>query len=226
MLTTRIPRHVTALALTVALGAAAACERAKSSTPLSPTVAGPIAGVVITAPEPMTPAVNQRIRDAEQPVTLVFRNPTSNGVRPFTLTLQVAADYGFTNVAYSQTGIAPAVDGTNRVRLPDRLQGGRVYFWRVRADDGANSSEWSAPLSFEILQPIVIGVPEPLSPIANARATSANAELRVRNGISSGQLTPLDYHFQVAANAAFTGSLPTKRCSRAGAKPPTVSRSR
>jgi hypothetical protein len=191
----------------MAIGGTVGCERAKSATPLSPSIAGPIAGVTITPPEPVTPASNQRIKDSEQPVVLVFSNPQSNGVRPYTLTLEIAVDYEFRTVVYSQSGIAPSADGTNRVRLPNRLQPGRVYFWRTKALDGANSSDWAPPLAFELLQPIVIGVPEPLAPIGGVRATTTTPELRVRNGVSSGPLTRLEYHFQASTSAAFTGTV-------------------
>src|SRR5262245_30976897 len=78
-----------------------ACESTKSSTPLSPSLAGPIAGVTVTAPTPLTPANGNSIKDKEQPITLVFANPNSNSPRPVTLRLQVAVDAGFTNVVHA-----------------------------------------------------------------------------------------------------------------------------
>lgn len=193
------------IGLALAVAATAGCERTKSATPLSPSLAGPIAGVFISVPAPVQPASGQKIKDAAQPLTLVFANADSNSVRPFALQLQVATDGGFSTVVYSQSGIPPSAEGVNKYVMPSRLQAGRTYYWRTRADDGANSSEWSEPAPFEILQPIVIGVPEPLSPISSLRVTTPTPTLRVRNGTSSGPHGALFYHFQASTSPAFAG---------------------
>src|SRR5258708_6888822 len=77
-----------------ALGAflAAGCEASKSSNPLSPSVAGPIAGVNITAPQPVSPSANAEIAIDQQPVTLTVKNSGTNAVRPLSYTFQVSAD--------------------------------------------------------------------------------------------------------------------------------------
>lgn len=203
----KIVIRVPFLMLAAVILAAAGCDRVKSATPLSPSLAGPIEGVAISVPSPVQPAPGQQIKDTDQPLTLVFANAESNSVRPYKLLLQIAIDEGFSAVVYSQNGIVPATDGPNRVLLPSKLQPGRVYFWRTRADDGANASDWSAPVVFEILQPIVLGVPEPLSPIANVRVLSSTPQLRVRNGVSTGPFGALTYHFQASTNTAFTGEV-------------------
>ena len=184
---------------------AVGCERVKSSTPLSPSLAGPIAGVTISAPAVVEPAAGRIFRDSEQPLTLVFGNAESNSVRPFSMTFEIGTDAAFTTTVFRQTGIAPAAEGVNRVLLPSRLQPGREYHWRVKADDGANASEWSPATVFAILQPIVIGRPDPLSPIGGARVLTNNPTLRVRNGASSGPYGPLFYQFQASTSPAFTG---------------------
>ena len=102
------------------------------------------------------------------------------------MAFQIAADVGFTNVVFSQSGIVPTGEGLTRLRLPDRLASGRNYYWRIKGDDGANTSGWSNPSHFEILQPIVIGVPDPQSPVANVRVSNGTPEFKVRNGQSSG----------------------------------------
>jgi hypothetical protein len=202
-------RHAThmtrAALLTLALAVlAAGCEQTKSASPLSPSIAGPIEGVSIAAPPPLSPGTNQKVKDTEQPITLQFRNGESSGVRPITHTVQIATDIAFTLLTYSQSNIAPSGNGVVRVILPAKLQAPRVYYWRTRADDGANKSEWSDPIRFEVLQPIVIGVPVPLSPIGNVRVTGATTTLRVRNGVSSGPHDPLRYIFQASRDAAFS----------------------
>jgi hypothetical protein len=161
--------------------------------------------LTITTPTPMQPAANRRLKDTEQPLLLKFGNPESNSVRPYTLSLQVAVDTAFSGVVFSQVGIKPGDNGVTQLLLPNKLQAGRVYFWRIRAEDGANESDWSAPSAFEVLQPIVIGVPNPLAPVGNVRVTTANPQLRVGNGVSTGPYGALQYNFQVSQSPAFTG---------------------
>ena len=48
----RVARRVVLLSLALA---ASACETSKSANPLSPSVAGPIPGVEISAPKPLEP---------------------------------------------------------------------------------------------------------------------------------------------------------------------------
>ncbi len=189
--------------LSVVAASLAACEQAKSSNPLSPQVAGPMAGVVITVPLPVEPNPGQKVRDTDQPLALVIEEAHTNGPRALTMAFQIAADVGFTNVVFSQSGIVPSGEGLTRLRLPDRLPSGRNYFWRIKGEDGANTSGWSNAASFEILQPIVIGVPDPQSPVGNVRVANGTPEFKVRNGQSSGPFPSLWYNFQIADNQAF-----------------------
>ena len=62
-------RHAAVTLLVLAL---TGCEASKSSNPLTPTVAGPIPGVSISAPRLLTPLAGGRIDTAEQPISLVI----------------------------------------------------------------------------------------------------------------------------------------------------------
>jgi len=55
--------------------AASGCTSSKSSNPLSPTVAGPLPGVEITAPKPVNPTGGTRVTAEQQPVTLKVEKP-------------------------------------------------------------------------------------------------------------------------------------------------------
>ena len=48
------------------------CEAKKSSNPLSPSIAGPIAGVEITAPRLLEPGQGTRLKASQQPVRLLI----------------------------------------------------------------------------------------------------------------------------------------------------------
>lgn len=182
---------------------AGACEQTKSSNPLSPLIAGPLAGVTITLPKTLEPGAGWKVEDRQQPLTLLIENPSSNSPRPYTLRLQVAADTGFATIVHAAAGIVPGSNGRTSYRLPDKLAHGRSYHWRTRAEDGANSSNWSAATTFEILTPIVIGTPVPESPAGGGRITSRQPSLVARNGVSSGPHGALFYLFQLSATQTF-----------------------
>src|SRR5882757_2213731 len=89
----------------LAAAAAVGCAAEKSSNPLTPTVAGPIPGVDITAPKVLTPAA-QKIPVDQQPVTLLAENASSSGVRPLTYMFEVATDTAFANKVFVREDVA------------------------------------------------------------------------------------------------------------------------
>jgi hypothetical protein len=178
------------------------CEQVKSSNPLAPTVAGPMAGISVSFPEVISPGSGNKIEDTEQPIALVVRNPDTNSERPMAIGIEVAFDAAFQNIAFARAGITPDPSGQTTIRL-DRLPNGRVYYWHVKADDGANASGWSATLSFEVLNPIVVGVANPKSPVGGARVASLAQDLIVTNAQSSGPHGALQYQYQVSDTQTF-----------------------
>src|SRR5258706_12510556 len=131
-------RSLLSLVLTAALVTMTGCTLAKTENPLSPTIAGPLPGVNITAPNPIQPRDGQRILNDTQPVTLLLDNASSNSVRPFTYLIEVATDAGFATIVFSQNGVAPDPSGRTTFRLPNALPSSKSYWWRATAKDGAN----------------------------------------------------------------------------------------
>src|SRR5580765_8411880 len=125
------------IALLPLLPVTSACAASKSANPLSPTVAGPIPGVAITAPRPIEPN-STKVAVDKQPVTLLLENAVTSGPRPLSYMFEVAADVEFANKVFVREGIAPGEGGRTTLRLPDPLAAGRTYYWRGRAGDGAN----------------------------------------------------------------------------------------
>ncbi|MEX2273411.1 MAG: hypothetical protein WD690_18215 [Vicinamibacterales bacterium] len=193
-----------AVCLALFMGAAA-CETAKSSNPLSPTIAGPMEGVVLSPPKALEPAVNQQIRDRDQPFNVVIENASTTSPRPYKMRMQIAADSNFSSVVWSRDGIDPGEGGQTSFRMSERMQPGRQYFWRVMADDGANQSAWSAVAPFQVLMPAEFGPPAPLSPIGNEQLTTTRPQLRVANGTAQGPVAQAFYQFQVATDSGFGG---------------------
>src|SRR4051812_49973412 len=111
-------------ALTAAM-ALTACESSKSSNPLSPTVAGPIPGIQISAPKMLEPAPGTKISIEKQPITLLIENAGSNGPRPLTYSFDIATDTAFNNKVFSRDGITQGEAGRTSLRLADALATGR-----------------------------------------------------------------------------------------------------
>jgi hypothetical protein len=184
--------------LTVSL---AACQAKKSSNPLSPSVAGPIAGVNITPPRLLEPAQGFKYKESQQPIKLVIENATSNGVRVVSYMFEVATDTEFVSKVFARAGVAAGEGGRTSVQI-DRLEVGRAYYWRARAEDGANSSTFSTA-QFEVLPRPVLNAPALVSPVHNERVASRRPTLTVRNSDHNAAVASLSYEFQVAADQGF-----------------------
>jgi hypothetical protein len=181
----------------------AACEQTRSHNPLSPLIAGPLVGVDITQPVPLEPEANRKFKPAQQPITLVIENPRSNSPRPYTIRIELAADAQFATSVASQDGLAPGSNGRTSFQIPGALPAGRVYYWRVRAEDGANTGSYSSTRAFEVLEPVVIGAPTPRSPIGGGRLTTRRPTLTVANAAVTGPHLTLRYLWEVATDQAF-----------------------
>ena len=180
----------------------AGCEAKKSETPLSPSVAGPIAGVSITAPKLVEPAQGFKYKESQQPIKLIVENATTTGVRPITYMFEVATDSGFTTKVYARSGVPPGDNNRTFVQI-DRLDLGRAYYWRAKADDGANSSAFSSS-QFEVLPKAVLNPPALVSPINGDRAASRRPTLTVNNSDRNEAVGSVSYEFQVATDQAFS----------------------
>src|SRR5664279_1600487 len=121
-------RILSVLGVAAAALSLTACEASKSSTPLSPTVAGPIPGIEISAPKMLEPTPGTKISIEKQPVTLLIENSGSNGPRPLTYSFDIATDTGFSNLVFSRDGIAPGDGGRTSLRMTDTLATGRTYY--------------------------------------------------------------------------------------------------
>lgn len=191
-----------------------ACEAKKSETPLAPTVAGPIAGVEITAPRLLEPAAGTRIKESQQPITLLVENSSTNGVRPIAYAFEVASDSAFTTKMYARSGVLPGSDGRTRVTV-DRLESGRGYYWRVRAEDGANSSGYSTS-TFELLPRPQLDPPPMLSPINNEQTPNRRPSLRIGSSARNAAITSVVYEFQLATDPVFAAMVATGIRAEAG----------
>src|SRR5262245_10578409 len=195
------------LGVCTAVVALTACETSKSSNPLSPSVAGPIPGVEISAPKILEPAAGTKIAVDKQPVTLLIENAATNGVRPLYYTFEVATDSNFSNKVFSREQVAPGDAGRTSLRLPDPLQTGRTYYWRARAADGANTGANAPATSFDIFTPIVIQAPGLVSPSPNAIVAGLRPDFKINNAPRSGPVGNITYLIEVSDTFTFANKV-------------------
>src|SRR5919202_4756776 len=191
------------LALSLASALLSGCEIHKSANPLSPNVAGPIPGVNITAPKLLEPAAGTRIAVDQQPVTLMVENASTNGVRPLSYVFEVATDAAFTTKVFTREGIEPGSDGRTRLRLPDPLATGRGYYWRARAQDGANTGPFADASNFNVFTPIIIQPPVPVAPASGLTLATVRPQFVWSNAPRSGPVGAISYTLEISEAATF-----------------------
>ncbi len=192
-------------AAAVAAAAISGCEAEKSKNPLSPNIAGPIAGVSISAPVPVNP-VNAEVLNTA-PVRLVFNNASTNGVRPIFYVVELASDAAFTNKVFAQSKVTPGSGTQTSIVVDAALTAERTYYWRAKADDGANESDYSSVAKFDIVVPVVIEPPVPVSPVSGLVASSTRPPLIVNNAGVQGRAGKVSYWFEVALDQAFAKTI-------------------
>ena len=180
-----------------------ACQVEKSASPLSPAIAGPIAGVVISSPNLLEPGQDWTMASRDQPLKLLFQNAGTNGARPLKYSFDVATDAAFKNIVFARAGVEPGTDGLTRFQLPDKLAAG-TYWWRTRAEDGANTGPYSAVKSFKVLADVVVGPPVPSSPSNGSTNSDLSPVFKVQGGNRSGVVSDLELTLQVSNNSSFT----------------------
>jgi hypothetical protein len=182
------------------------CATEKSSNPLSPSVAGPIPGVAITAPTPVQPSNGTQVAVDQQPLTLMVSNASTSGVRPLSYVFEVATDVNFANKVFLRDSIVPG-DGKTVLKLPDPLTAGRGYYWHARAEDGANTGPFSLPVSFNVFVPVVIQAPGLVAPINNATTDSIRPRFTMNNAARTGPAGAISYVIEVADSDTFGNKL-------------------
>jgi hypothetical protein len=211
----KLQRGSVALIMISVLIVAGGCEVSKSENPLSPSVAGPIPGVVISPPALVNPAAGAGLKAQQQPVTLTIQNATTTGVRPLYYRVELSSDSSFSHVLYTASKVSPGASGKTSVSLGTALPTDHTYSWRVRAEDGANTGPYSSS-TFTILAPVVIDPPVPVAPVGGATVTAPTATLRVSNAHRTGPAGAIRYRFQLAADGGFVSLVGDATVSEGG----------
>ena len=192
------PKTLAGLTCLLAITWLSGCEAAKSANPLSASVAGPIPGVAITAPKPLEPITGAQLIFQGQRLTLLIENASTSGQRALWLQVEMASDSEFKTVVHQADRVSPGAEGRTSYQLPEALGAGFTYYWRARAQDGANTGPYSAVASFSVVNPVVIEAPTPLEPSGNL--TTTKPEFKAKNGQVSGT-SGVIYRFEVSRTA-------------------------
>ncbi len=196
----RLYRHRGLFAL-AAIVVVVGCESAKSANPTAPSVAGPIPGVNISAPQPLEPHAGSTLVFDGNPPTLLIENAGTSGARNIWLQLEISSDTSFQQIVHQADQIALGGNGRTSYRLPAPLGAGYTYYWRTRAADGANTGPYSAVSSFNVVPPVVIDAPVAIAP--SGKITTNKPEFKVTNGAISGT-TGVAYRFEVSQAGDFS----------------------
>ena len=191
------------LTLGISLVSCVACEAEKSRNPLSPSIAGPITGIELSAPIILSPTNGTLIQFDQQPIQLEFNRAVSNGERPFWYEVDVTTDREFSTVTHSASNIQPNRQTAEGYTLDVELNANQAYYWRVRALDGANTGDYSESATFEIYTPLQASKPTTVSPNDGARVSTNTPTLVVDNASIAGTANSVQYRFQIATDVGF-----------------------
>lgn len=221
MLVRVLKSRVAILGVGAAVLAAGCVGTEKSRNPLSPTVAGPIAGVTITSPMPLEPSNGKEIT-VGQTIDLLVQNASTTGERPLWQQIEIALDTGFSSKVHTAERVTLGPNGQTSYRLPAALSGGRAYFWRARALDGANTGPYSDGAMFRVVVPVVIEMPIPVSPMGDVVTADRRPQLVVRNTAVSGPAGDITVKIELSLDAGFTQVTYWTTAPRAGGETTTI----
>jgi hypothetical protein len=146
----------------------------------------------------------------------VFGNANSNSERKFWYIVELAADAGFNTKLYTNPRVDPATGQQTSLIIDVRLGAEATYYWRVKADDGANASDYSSVAHFDIVVPVVVDPPVPASPINGAATANITPDLVVTNGRVQGRAGQVVYRYEVARDQAFGNMISVANVARSG----------
>ncbi len=108
-------------------------------------------------PNPVSPLVGDEVRWLG--FALVTSHSSDAELDELTYDFEVYSDSGLSILEYSESGVAEGQSRTSTDSITG-LQIGNTYFWRVRALDGLESSDWSSVESFAVAGARVLHVPD------------------------------------------------------------------
>ena len=189
----------------------AACEASKSSDPLSSERRRPDSGVEISAPKMLEPGPGSKISIEKQPVTLADRERRQQRTAAADLLVRHRDRHDL----QQQSVLArrhPARRGRPHcsLRMIDTLATGHTYYWRVRAQDGANTGPYATPMAFDIFTPIVDrACPGLTAPAPNSTVLVLRPTFTLADAPKSGPTGTITYLIELADSDSFANKVAT-----------------
>jgi hypothetical protein len=152
----------------------------------------------------VSPAENEAIRNANQPVTLVVANGVTTGSTPPTYTFEVASDSGFATKAYTKDGVAQGANGQTSLVI-DKIAPAKSYFWRARINSGSTLGPYSKVRGFTVGPEVILQAPVLGDPGSNTTVFESPT-LNVNNVQRTGPAEQIIYRFEISEQSNF-GSL-------------------
>ena len=121
-----------------------------------------------------------------------------------TYTFEVASDSGFTAIVAKKEKVAAGSDQTS-VKLDAALAGGKGYYWRARANDGAVDGPNSSTINFSLgrgRRSRAHRSPRLREP--NATVAGLRPNFVIKNASRTGPVGTIYYRFEVADNTGFS----------------------
>ncbi len=196
-------RWIVCLSAVAASIAASGCSFESSSDPLSPTVAGPVPGVVIQQPKLVQPTNGAKI-GADKGLTFTVTAVTSSGQRPVTYFIEIAQDVEFKNIVLAKGGLSGGTGPQSTFSLQENLVTDAVYFWRVRAEDGVNASPFSEAAQFTLFTPVIYQPPAAIAPVNNTTVSNLRPKFSWSNAQKIGTPDGVVYEIEVSDSDTFT----------------------
>jgi hypothetical protein len=185
----------------IALGA---CSSERNSEPLSPTAAGPSTSVTLSTPKTIQPVSGAKI-SADKQLTFTV-TAVSSEARAVTYFIEIASDVQFKNVVFAKGGFEGGTGPQANFIVAEKLVSDATYFWRVRAEDGANVSTFSEAAQFSLFTPVVYQPPAGNAPINNTTVSNLRPKFSWTNASRLGSPDAVRYRIELSDTNTFAQS--------------------
>jgi phosphodiesterase/alkaline phosphatase D-like protein len=185
VLTTITVDDATVFPITVTLSGASGPP---NNPPTTPTLASPSNSGIVTALTPTLTANNSSDADGDN----------------LTYTYQVSSNSGFTAIVAQSSSVAEGGGGTTSWIVSSNLTNGNTYYWRVRASDGQDYSNYSSSRTFTVNTPNNAPSTPTLATPSNGGNVSTLIPTLTTNNSSDADGDNLTYTYQVSSNSGFT----------------------
>ena len=164
-----------------------------NNPPTEPSLVNPLNASVVTMTDPL----------------LTINNSSDDDGDVITYHFQVGYNAAFSVIAAETTNLTRAAGETTSWQVAPELSDQTTYYWRVRAYDGEDYSDWTSAWSFSVDLPNTPpNQPTLASPGNGAYVTTSQPQLAVNNS-SDGDGDDLTYFFEISSTSNFSAIVQT-----------------